>query len=63
MLVEALAGLPRPRQMGVAADAVRAALTQVNRLLVDESRHFDISGGADDDDPGDELDPPSEVDD
>jgi integration host factor subunit beta len=33
------------------------------RLLVDESRHFDISGGADDDDPGDELDPPSEVDD
>jgi protein phosphatase len=37
MLVEALAGLPRPRQMGVAADAVRAALTQVNRLLVDES--------------------------
>ena len=37
MLVEALALLPRPRLLGAAADAVRGALTEVNRELVAES--------------------------
>ena len=37
MLVEALALLPRPRLLGAAADAVRGALTEVNRQLAEES--------------------------
>ena len=37
MLVEALARLPHPRLLGLAADAVRGALIEVNRLLADES--------------------------
>lgn len=43
MLVEALAALPRPTLpnatlLGAAADAVRGALTEVNRRLVEESK-------------------------
>jgi len=37
LLVEALAALPHPRLLGAAGDAVRAALTAVNRALFDES--------------------------
>ena len=38
MLVEALAALPRSVLLGAAADGVRAALTEVNRRLVEESQ-------------------------
>lgn len=37
MLVEALAALPRPQHLGVAADLVRGAIARINRELAEES--------------------------